>query len=193
MGWELPGLDAMATDGEGGENCGWSREKSADGLGGVSGLCKLLREWPIECDRVGACVRWCNKKADDKSTSGETGESDWAIGPVVVVRRDLDDLLGRFSDENGLGGILLDGLGRVPPSVVGAAAVGEVAVLPALNDLRLNKLDRKAVFLLGTFAVAVVVCVSESVCDPSYGLGMRERTDLSERWDSGGLSNVISM
>ena len=35
-----------------GENCGWSKEKAADGLGGVSGLCKLLREWPIECDRV---------------------------------------------------------------------------------------------------------------------------------------------
>ena len=38
IGWVLPGLGA--------------KEKSADGLGGVSGLCKLLREWPIECDRV---------------------------------------------------------------------------------------------------------------------------------------------
>ena len=110
-----------------------------------------------------ACVRWCRKKADDKSTSGKTGESDWALCPVVVVRRVLNDLLDRFSDENGLGGIFLDGLGSVLPSVVGAAAVGEVAVL-----------------LLGTFTVAV--CVSESVCDPSYRLGMRERTDLSERW-----------
>ena len=110
-----------------------------------------------------ACVRWCRKKADDKSTSGKTGESDWALCPVVVVRRVLNDLLDRFSDENGLGGIFLDDLGSVLPSVVGAAAVGEVAVL-----------------LLGTFTVAV--CVSESVCDPSYRLGMRERTDLSERW-----------
>ena len=39
-----------------GENCGWSKEKAADGLGGVSGLCKLLREWPIECNRVRPCV-----------------------------------------------------------------------------------------------------------------------------------------
>ena len=41
-----------ATDGDGGENCGWIIEKSADGLGGVKGLCKLLRGWPTECDRI---------------------------------------------------------------------------------------------------------------------------------------------
>lgn len=52
IGCELPGLDEMVTDGDGGEKCGWAIEKSADGLGGVNGLCKLLREWPIECDRI---------------------------------------------------------------------------------------------------------------------------------------------
>lgn len=52
MGCELPGLQVGPTDGEGGENCGWTMEKSADGLGGVNGLCKLLRECPIECDRI---------------------------------------------------------------------------------------------------------------------------------------------
>ena len=57
------------TDGDGGENCECSREKSADGLGGVSGLCKLLRNFSIECDRMGAWVRWCSNKADDKYTS----------------------------------------------------------------------------------------------------------------------------
>lgn len=52
IGCELPGLGAIITDGDGGENCGWIIEKSAEGLGGVKGLCKLLREWPIECDRI---------------------------------------------------------------------------------------------------------------------------------------------
>ena len=37
-----------------------------------------------------ACVCWCSKKADDKSTSGKTGESDWALCPAVVVRCVLD-------------------------------------------------------------------------------------------------------
>lgn len=121
------------------------------------------------------------------------GESDWAIGPAVVVRRVLDDLLGRFSDENGLGGILLDDLGNVPLSA-GGTAVGDVAVLPALNDLRPKRLDKKADFLL--LLLTTVTCTSESVCDPSYGLGMRERTDLSERTlldNSDGWSKFISM
>lgn len=109
-----------------------------------------------------------------------------------MVRRVLLDLLGRFSDEKGLGGILLDDLGNVPLSA-GVAAVGDVADLPALKDLRPNKLDRKADFLLLTLA-DTADGVSVSVCDPSYGLGMRERTDLSTRSaGSEGFSNVISM
>ena len=44
------------------------------------------------------------------------------------------DLLGRFRDEKGLGGILLDGLGNAPLSA-GVTAVGDVADLPALKDL----------------------------------------------------------
>jgi hypothetical protein len=109
-----------------------------------------------------------------------------------VVRRVLLDLLGRFSDEKGLGGILLDDLGNVPLSA-GVAAVGDVADLPALKDLRPNKLDRKADFLLLPLA-DTADGVSVSVCDPSYGLGMRERTNLSTRSaGSEGFSNVISM
>jgi hypothetical protein len=109
-----------------------------------------------------------------------------------VVRRVLLDLLGRFSDEKGLGGILLDDLGNVPLST-GVAAVGDVADLPALKDLRPNKLDRKADFLLLPLA-DTADGVSVSVCDPSYGLGMRERTNLSTRSaGSEGFSNVISM
>ena len=64
-----------------------------------------------------------------------------------MVRRDLLDLLGRFRDEKGLGGILLDDLGNVPLSA-GVTAVGEVADLPALKDLRPKRLDKKADFLL---------------------------------------------
>jgi hypothetical protein len=64
-----------------------------------------------------------------------------------VVRRDLLDLLGRFRDEKGLGGILLDDLGKLPLSA-GVTAVGEVADLPALKDLRPKRLDKKADFLL---------------------------------------------
>ena len=55
-----------------------------------------------------------------------------------MVRRDLLDLLGRFRDEKGLGGILLDGLGNAPLSA-GVTAVGDVADLPALKDLRPKK------------------------------------------------------
>lgn len=103
------------------------------------------------------------------------------------------DLLGRFSDEKGLGGILLDDLGNVPLVSAGVAAVGDVTDLPALKDLRPNKLDRKADFLLLPLA-DTADGVSVSVCDPSYGLGMRERTDLSTRSaGSEGFSNVISM
>lgn len=102
--------------------------------------------------------RWWNIKAE-RSTSGETGETDWAIEPtvdeLVIVQvaeafllDDFDDLLGRFNEENGLGGILLDDLGNVPVSVGVETAVGDVAVFPALNDFRLNKLVRKAGFLL---------------------------------------------
>lgn len=63
-----------------------------------------------------------------------------------MVRFDLVDLLGLFSDENGLGGILLEDLGNVPLSA-GVTAVGDVVDFPALKDLRPNKLERKADFL----------------------------------------------
>lgn len=86
----------------------------------------------------------------------------------------LVDLLGRFNDENGLGGILLDDLGNVPPSGGGAVEVGDVAeAFPALKDFRLNKVIKNGFFELVFIVVDDVVdvvgglCVSRSVCDPS--------------------------
>ena len=62
-----------------------------------------------------------------------------------MVRRDL---LGRFRDEKGHGGILLDDLGNVPLSA-GVTAVGEVADFPALKDLLPKRLDKiRPIFLL---------------------------------------------
>lgn len=76
--------------------------------------------------------------------SGETGDTgDWATAVVVVLRRFLYDL-GRFSDENGLTGILRDDLGSTP---LDADDDGSFSAVP-VEDLRPSRLDRNAVALL---------------------------------------------
>jgi len=50
------------------------------------------------------------------SMSGDTGDSDCATAVVVVLRRFLYDL-GRFSEENGLTGMLRDDLQPTTSSV----------------------------------------------------------------------------
>ena len=86
---------------------------------------------------------WKNNAAEGPaSTSGDTGDKDWAIGgAVVVLRRCFLLPFGLLSDEKGLGGMLREDRGNVPPSAavgsdVTVDEVGAIGVLPALEDLR---------------------------------------------------------
>ena len=87
---------------------------------------------------------------------------------MAVLRRFFDDF-GRFSDENGLGGILREDLGSVP--LDSATTGGLLDAEEAVEFFRPSRFDRKAVARLAVPVLWFPVA-SESVRAPEASLSL---------------------